>query len=183
MNSIYKMQVSNTDTTPLVSNINVTDIRDDINSAITLCSLDDQGIAYEQISKKQSTGNTEIDHFDLILYPFKRVLNQNAVSENNYNDSFKLDTTAIHGIKNQLEDFKTVAHKIDGPRNNGDIAAIMLYLKLQAYITTTKKVNPIQEELILANIRSAIYRQFNMRNIDFGEQIPFDSILSFPETP
>jgi predicted nucleic acid-binding protein len=65
------------------------------------------------------------------------------VSENNYNDSFKLDTTAIRGIKNQLEDFKTIAHKIDGPRNNSDIAAIMLYLKLQAYITTTKKVNAI----------------------------------------
>jgi hypothetical protein len=46
MNKIYELVTSYTDTTPLVSNSIVSDIRDDINRSVTICSFDDCGINY-----------------------------------------------------------------------------------------------------------------------------------------
>ena len=50
MNKIYDLTVSDIDTTPLVSNIVVSDIRDDLNKAVTICSFDDFGISYKDTS-------------------------------------------------------------------------------------------------------------------------------------
>ena len=53
MNKIYQLTMSQTDTTPLVSNIIVSDIRDDINKAFTLCTFGSHGIEYKNTARNE----------------------------------------------------------------------------------------------------------------------------------
>ena len=50
MNKIYQLTESDTDTTPLVSNIIVSDIRDDINRSTPVCTFNEYGICYTDVS-------------------------------------------------------------------------------------------------------------------------------------
>lgn len=173
MNRIYQLTMSDTDTTPLVSNIIVSDIRDDINKSTVLCSFNEYGISYSDVSLPDNP----IEHFDLMLYPFKTIyLN----TKDDYKNSFKYNAENFSRIRYDLETDKTIAHEFKLPAQS-DIVAIKNYLRLKAKITTNKKVRSEEEATILKNIYSAIYSNFNSRNIDFGEEIPYDSILEVIE--
>lgn len=172
MNKIYSL-LDDTNTHPLVSNIIVSDIRDDINNAITICTFNDFGISYLN-TPRVVAGKNKINTFDLVLYPFKKVYD--ITSKKDYNNSFKYSEEELENIKWAIEDYKTIAHNITSPQSE-DIVCIKNYLKLNAKITTTYKVNAAEELLILTAIRSALFERFNMRELDFGEEIPFDDIL------
>ena len=193
MNKIYQMTVSTTDTTPLVSNVIVSDIRDDINRAIELCSFNEFGICYVDQSLTNAEQHTYIDkddpsktatvieyvdkinHFDLILYPFHIYNNLNTAKD--FLNSFKYSAENKTEIIANLDDNKAISHNIVSP-DGGEIACIKIYLKLKATITTTKKVNSTEEKSILSAIKSALFNEFNMRKIDFGEELVFDSIYN-----
>lgn len=176
MNKIYQLLESD-DVTPLVSNIIVSDIRDDINKMYTLCTFDEFGIKYEDTPI--NSGNTSaISHFDLVVYPFKTVRGYNTAAE--YQNSFSYTTENINEITTDLKDYKTISHRFVKP-DSTDIVCIKNYLKLKAGITTTTKVNAAEQQIILAAIYTALYKNFNMRKIDFGEELPRDSILEVIE--
>ena len=174
MNKIYNLYNEETNV-PIVSNVIVSDIRDDINRAHVLCSFNEYGITYIDKANPSTVSDT-INNFELLLYPFKTVYGVNNSSEYEY--SFKIDKTVVDPlIKPGIEEAKTISHEIRTP-DDSEIACIKNYLKLNARITTTYKVNAIEEESILKNIYANIYKNFNMRQMDFGEDIPYDSILS-----
>lgn len=182
MNKIYNLYNEETNV-PIVSNVIVSDIRDDINRAHVLCSFNEYGITYIDKANTVITGSgdkakeeKEINNFELLLYPFKTIYGVNNSSE--YESSFRIDKTVVDPlIKPGIEEAKTISHEIITPEDS-EIACIKNYLKLNARITTTYKVNAIEEESILKNIYTNIYKNFNMRQMDFGEDIPYDSILS-----
>lgn len=174
MNKIYNLYNEETNV-PIVSNVIVSDIRDDINRAHVLCSFNEYGITYIDKANPSTVSDT-INNFELLLYPFKTVYGVNNSSE--YEASFRIDKTVVDPlIKPGIEEAKTISHEIRTPEGT-EIACIKNYLKLNARITTTYKVNTIEEESILKNIYTNIYKNFNMRQMDFGEDIPYDSILS-----
>lgn len=174
MNKIYNLYNEETNV-PIVSNVIVSDIRDDINRAHVLCSFNEYGITYIDKANPSTVSDT-INNFELLLYPFKTIYGVNNSSEYEY--SFKIDKTVVDPlIKPGIEEAKTISHEIITPEDS-EIACIKNYLKLNARITTTYKVNTIEEESILKNIYTNIYKNFNMRQMDFGEDIPYDSILS-----
>jgi hypothetical protein len=209
MNKIYQLTVSDVDTTPLVSNIIVSDIRDDINKSITICSFNEFGIKYldeplynttsttyynENDTDKQypvtiKTNEPKINNFDLILYPFKTIYNLGTKTE--HDNSFKYDNSNYDKIVEELNDYKTISHSFNLPikdteytnstgkykSNTSDIVLIKNYLKLSAKLTTVQKVNEAEQKEIKKNIKTAIYNSFNLRKLDFGEEIPFDNIL------
>lgn len=196
MNKIYQMVESDTDTTPLVSNIIVSDIRDDINRSTPVCTFNEYGICYKDMSLldsevislplkdtgeivEVSSDKAKISHFDLIFYPFKTVYGLNNKTE--YKNSFNYSAENVEKIKADLGSNKTIAHNIMQPvvgKDDSDIACIKNYLKLKAKVTTTKKVTLIEEAEILNNIYKAIYTNFNARQLEFGEEIPYDTLLS-----
>jgi len=178
MNKIYQMVTSDTDTTPLVSNIIVSDIRDDINKAVTLCTFSEYGMCYQNIAKEAENANKEIvpliNSFDLVLYPFKTYFNLGK--KDDYLNSFKYTAINNYEIKANLAANKTIAHNIIEP-DSTDIACIKNYVRLNAKIVTIRKVNSIEEQLILNNVYKALYAEFNMRMLEFGEQIPMEVML------
>lgn len=260
MNKVYTMLDSNGK--PYLSNALVTDIRNDLNKAITICSCDDAGIFYKEtplVLKANSTVTNEntkpvfdtnawylgsadglkltnktnlingdssnldltksgevsinkdgywviiqngtsyntklyayyevdkpaIDHFDLILYPFKSYTQiKNNVEDIGkvYDASFAYSDISINEVINKLKDSKvnTIAHNIKTPEV-GDIISINNYLRLNATIATNNKITVEEGTLINENIKVALANAFNMHELDFGEEIPFDSIVEVIE--
>jgi hypothetical protein len=115
-----------------------------------------------------------MNHFDLVLYPFKTV--QGLNTKNEYDGSFKYDNSNYREISSELEVYKTISHKLNLPKKD-EIICIKNYLRLNAKITTMTKVDKIEWQVILDNIKAAIYKAFNLRQLDFSEEIPFDDIL------
>ena len=232
INKIYQMTSDDNSNVNLVSNVIVSDIRDDINKAVTLCTFGNYGIEYVNqarsfdylnsvgeestfpsrpedeviqgydighiikvgpnakgyyeyyqceydtaTSKKKLTKiNTEkLSHFDLVLYPFKNVYGLNNQKE--YVNSFKYTDENLLDIKAGLEESKTISHRFVTPEDF-DLACIKNYYKLNAKIITTRKVNYTEQTAILKNIYAALYKNFNLRKVDFGEEIDYDEILS-----
>ena len=212
MNKIY--QLTDDLENPLVSNIIVSDIRDDINRAVTLCEFENNGIVYVDKSLNKTselittlrqfinnidtstvqtiTGSgvgvdtaksflqeklnePQLDHFDLMLYPFKTIYTN--FSKTNYKKSFTYSSENNNLIIAKLADLKTIAHQYQSPYDD-EIVCIKNYLKLDAKITTTTKINDAEQLVILNNIYTALYTKFNSRELDFGEEIPFDSIYN-----
>ena len=125
------------------------------------------------------TKENKIEHFDLVLYPFKTVYGLNNKTE--YKNSFKYTAENLEKIRADLALNKTIAHNIVQPvvgQDDEDIACIKNYLKLKARVTTTKKVTHIEEAEILNNIYTAVYTNFNARQVDFGEEIPYETLVS-----
>lgn len=181
MNKIYQLTKSDTDTTPLVSNAIVSDIRDDINNSYCLCSFNDYGICYSNKAFKRTIDGVDstINNFDLILYPFKTLYNLNTKSE--YENTFKYSGENFQRILVDIENNKTIAHNIMLPKSD-DIFCIKNYIQLKANITTVKRVTYTEEADILENIKTAIYKNFNNRMLDFGEEIPEDTIKEVIKT-
>ncbi len=257
MNKIYTMVSS--ENRPYVSNILVTDIRNDINRAITICSCDDSGICYREKplvdripssyykpifninqwhigsvespivinednknvyikENKQNkfglnspglvtagpegtwvitqgdksftttlstleTSESLIDHFDLVFYPFKtynQITSNVKDIEALYDGSFKYSETHLDVIKARLAENKTIAHNITKPKI-GDILSINNYLRLNTFIATTQKITVEEGTFIIDKIKIALANAFNMHELDFGEEIPFERILSVIE--
>ena len=171
MNKIYQMTESDTNTTPLVSNVIVSDIRDDINKATPVSTFNEYGVGYKNVSRPAPNS---IEPFDLVIYPFKTIYGLNNKTE--YKNSFKFGAENLQKIQAELELNKTIAHNITTPSND-ELACIKNYLKLKARITTTKKVTYTEEAELLNNIYKAIYANFNARKVDFGEEIPYETIV------
>lgn len=172
INYIYRL--TSDGTTPLVSNINVTDINSDINRAYTLCSFDKFGISYKNKSRKKDNNQDKISSFDLVLYPFKTIFGLNTKPE--YKKSFTYDDINVPEIKTSLEEIKTISHNICLPEND-ELVAIKNYLRLRAKITAIRKLNAVEQKDVLATVNKKLYESFNMHKVDFGEEIPYDSIL------
>lgn len=185
MNKIYSLTSSSTNG-PAVSNILVTDIRNDLNKAITLCSCNEYGIYYIEKSLQDNSDKDLITHFDLMLYPYKTYTQVGSGADymtQAYNNSFCYDgSSSTQGIITRgLENSQTISHNIRYP-SKGDIVSIKNYLRLDAIIATSMRVSAIESETIIDNIKTALIKAFNARNLDFGEEIPFESILSVIES-
>lgn len=283
MNKIYSMV--NDENRPYVSNVLVTDIRNDLNRSITICTADDSGIfykekpLYEEVEVSRQVNGTidstkpvfnvnenatdskwhlgssdglklfktsfltdhkdfkpleagevssssdgywcitqtikeadgenpaetktfktllrstavmtatesqpAIDHFDLVLYPFK---SYNQVKSNVkdiravYDSSFSYTTSSFEDIRARLtsNQLSTIAHAFKQPRK-GDILSINNYLRLNALISTNTKLTVEESAFIVDKIKIDLANAFNMRELDFGEEIPFDDILAVIE--
>ena len=162
MNKIY--QLYDELDVPVVSNIIVSDIRDDINRTVQLCSFNEYGINYADLPI--NLGTDTLSNFDLIIYPFKTVYGLNTKTE--YRNSFTCDFEKNNLIEYGLSKNKAISHNLINP-NPDEIACIKNYLKLTAKITTTTKVNIVAQKNILETIYKAIYANFNARQLDFGE--------------
>lgn len=173
MNKIYQMTKSYVDTNPLVSNIIVSDIRDDINRAYTLVSFSEQGLEMERLAKQDAAGDNRIEYFDLMLYPFQATLGQ---TQKDFEDSFKYTSEPISTITAGLDDNKTIAHRFRNP-DALDISCIKVYFQISARLTTTSKISYLESLEVQQAAHQALYKEFNMRNLSFGDELPYDTIL------
>lgn len=153
----------------LVSNVQVADRRTDINYSNNLITFDQLGAHF--VSNED---RTKITPFDIVVYPLNNI-NDNYDNLSYYN-SFRRKTSSLSTLEQSLEEVKTISHDLMMPATN-DVFLYKNYYILNANITTVNKVTAAESKSVVDNVKSALYRKFNAREIDYGYEIPFDTIL------
>lgn len=175
-NAIYNLVNPNNNKTPLVSNIQCADIRDHLTRSVNVITYNDYGVTSLDLPIDGNNGTPLINNFDLYLYPLGNYYSY--YDDKNYKKSFRPDFTNLSLIEGEIEGYKTLSHNIQIPdAKTGETYCYKAYYDLRARITTTYKVNTLEEANILAHIYDSLYENFNSRKVDWGEEIPFDSIL------
>ena len=202
--AIYKMVFDEKlNNNPIVSNCQVSDIRSDINFANNVVKYGNLGTYYEDVAeteqkeitaKLKSSGeetqvyieSPKISDYDLLLYPLNPIYN--SYNENTFVNSFTPlvdNTDSVATIKRQLLPYKTISHKIkqvsDIDNSGNNIYLYKNLYKLNAKVITQNKVNTFEQEEIRQNIFKALYENFNPRHLEYGEEIPYDRLLSVME--
>ena len=203
-NAIYNMVVDEKlDNTPLVSNCQVSDIRDELNYAKMVANYGTLGTVYNNVADEIPTKakiydpDTEtvsdgyamlprINDFDLLVYPLTPI--KNAYTKTTYEKSFKplvgQTQDILFTLKDKLDDYKTISHKIktvNSIKQKDEEQPLYLYknyYKLKAKIITNNKVNNFEITQIKNNIYEALYKNFNPRNSEYGQEIPYDTLLN-----
>lgn len=166
-----------------VSNIQVADRRSDINYALNVVEYDDYGSTV-----KSESAIRGINANELCLYPLKPLTNNtytglkyvdNSGKEifvtGGYDDAYR-PLNNVTPIKNRLEDSKTISHDYKELKTN-DLYYIKDNYELSAVISTSYKVNVLEQLDIKYNIKNALISEFNSRTLDWGEEIPFDKLI------
>lgn len=170
-NAIYKMKDSD-DIYYLVSNVQVADRRTDLNNSTNIVTYSSYGKEYYNTTRLNGT-SPKINAYDLVLYPLASI---KTYSIDNFKESFTPLNSYYHSqIENTLEDSGCISHNYNYPEKS-DIYALKNYYKVQAYITTINKVTKTEGASILANINKALIETFNAREVDFGYEIPFQTL-------
>ena len=160
----------------LVSAVNVTDARTDPYYSTKLFTRDQSGVSYYTTSL---TDFGRANPYDLILHGTLPV-NQNIISLSLYNRTYNsLTDSNVYDITQELNTVKSINHNITTPKNNlSQINFIEADYILKSNITTKYKVNIEEQKDIIKNIKSALFNDFNASKVDFGEELPYTSLLN-----
>lgn len=173
-NAIYNHE--NTDTTHLVSAVQVGDARTDINGVTQILKRDSSGVSYYKYEVDPLTRG----YSDIVVHatiPINTTINTKVKYDNTYTPITESQCVAIDEA---IYENKAIVHKLSIPASD-ELNMIQNKYTLNANISTTYKVNEKEQENIISNILKALYEAFNARNVDFGEEIPYDSIVKVIE--
>ena len=159
----------------IVSNIVVADRRDDFNYSNNVLTYEPSGGTHI-IS---NTDPTNITAFDLCMYPLKPV--QANYNQATYEDTFKPLDIRFFDINDKLKTAKCLSHDQKELDAENDVYCFKNYYTLRCTITAKEKLDVLQQEDLLTNVKYALYKNFNARQVNFGQEVSYDTILSVIE--
>ena len=119
--------------------------------------------------------------YDLVIYAFKvlaltDINNQKTIAAD-YNLSFgPVTNTRLTEIENYIENVKCISHTYKYP-NSSDYLVFKNYAPIKVEIETYKKIEYKQTyDSIITNVYTALARNFNPRNIEFGIKLDEDKV-------
>ena len=185
-NAIYNLPNEN-NTNNLVSNVLVTDRTTDMNYSqkVIETNLDTN---YAKNYVKQNTNNEDImKSYDISLYLLKAP--SSMLSVDDYNESFEpeLDGTTKLLLENDIEELKSIQHNIyyipqiaENNNENDDelYFNIRNICRLTGTLTTYYKVSSQEATEIENNIVKKLITTYNARQIDFGNALDYDDLIS-----
>lgn len=177
---------------PMISNGAVADRTNDFNHALNVVSYDSVGQYTDFIP------SDDMSVADLTLYPLKPYQGQNYNPYNPsyvYNESFKplkfkvtntttsdptSETSTIYTdseeITTDLDDMKCIGHSFRDIKGD-EVCLFKTVAALDVQIFTYAKVNVIEQAEIRNNVVKALSDNFNARKLEYGYEIPYDTIL------
>lgn len=175
-NALYN-KISSQTSKNLVSNVQVSDRRDDINFSRNIITLNRDGIA-----KISLNDYTNITPFDLMVYALNPIVSDYNIQS--YKNSYQpASYQVLLEAKASLEENQTISHTLkdlinDFPTSaDGRIFLLKNMYTLNGKIITNSKVNKFEQQTILTNIKTALVKNFNSRELEYGYEIPFDSLI------
>lgn len=176
-NAIYNM-IDEVTNNYFVSNCQVTDRRTDINYNTPIRTYGAYGPMTVNNIATTGSGDPEITAYDLCLYPLRPL---SVPSIDGYNNSFNYLSDSLNLITNTLEDtngaYASYAHDYK-ELQAGDVILIKPKYPLSVKITTTSKVDSLEAAEVISNINRALVNAFNPRQLEYGYEIPYDSIYN-----
>lgn len=161
----------------VVSNCVVTDLRTDPSYSKVTFIRDQSGSSY--YDNVIVEGLNPAKYSNLIIHGTNPV-NQNIQTLNQYEKTYqKLNNENLIDINTVLEDVKTINHKLVLPNELPDeFNLIEADYTLKANISTKYKVNTTEQTQIINNIKQSLYNNFNANKVEFGEEIPYDTLVN-----
>lgn len=174
--SNYTNRYEDDESNKVVSNVVVTDLRTDPEYSKTLFLRDTTGSSYYKNKVVSST----LAPYNIIAHG-TTPLNQTIQSINQYEKTFgQITDVDIKNISNVISDVKTINHTLVKPADK-TLNLIEADYTLKAVISTKYKVNSTEQSAIIKNIKIALAQNFSADKLEFGEEIPFDSLLEVIE--
>ena len=160
---------------PYISNGVVSDRTCDINYTTKVVELTPQGTVTKLFLDKDSQNIPLMDAFDIGLYVLNPMV---SIYDKEYyfNKSFSAVTTQ-EGIQSKLQDYKVSSHEFLPIDENLPYVYKNFYT-LNGKIVTYHKVTDVQAQDIEDNVKKALFKKYNARNVDFGQPIDYDDIIS-----
>ena len=155
----------------IVSNIQVADRRTDFNYSNNIVTY----TAGNGVHTIYNTDDTDITPYDLCLYPLKPITTN--YTEDNYNASFTPLGSQFIESNPYLNEAKDISHDFKELDSQSDVYCFKNKYILDAKINTYDAVDYLQQREIIANVRDALYKNFNARMVEFGEEIPYEELL------
>lgn len=175
---------------PLVNNIQVSDRRIDSTFYQPVITYNEYGATTDYVYVHgKGANNTEpnkdtITPFDLVLYPLQQISTYSIYDKNgniqatNYDKSFKpSDAYVKTQLISEVRETQSVDHTYLMVNSN-EPYLYKNYYKLNVRVSTIDKVNDVERRIIINNIKQALFDNFNSRKLDYGEEIPIDTLYS-----
>ncbi len=165
---------------PLISNIQVSDRRIDTTFYQPILTYNEFGVTTEYNTITNSDRKS-ITPFDLVLYPLKRVNTYTTYDQNgnlradNYDATFKPASLNNVDLITLLQDVQSIDHTYLRVANNEPYLYKNKYT-LNIKVSTIDKVNEVERRTIINNIKQALFDNFNSRELDYGYEIPMDTL-------
>lgn len=160
---------------PYISNGVVSDRTCDINYTTKVIELTPEGTVTKLFLDKDSQNIPLMDAFDIGLYVLNPMV---SIYDKEYyfNKSFSAVTTQ-EGIQSKLQDYKVSSHEFLLIDENLPYVYKNFYT-LNGKIVTYHKVTDVQAQDIEDNVKKALFKKYNARNVDFGQPVDYDDIIS-----
>lgn len=168
----YESAIYNSDT---VSNAVVSDRTDDHNRSYRVKTFDINGKSESLVNlDPEDTTKTLMNAFNLVVYALDSVTGMN--NADNYNTTFRTKTDTIKLAQNSIEECKSIQHDWIDNSTQTPFLYKNLY-ELSGKILTYQKVSSIEAKEIEQNVQKALYKQYNSRNLNFGESLIYEDIV------
>ena len=162
----------------LVSNVVATDVRTDPEYTKTTFIRDKSGASYYK--SIITSAATALNYYNVILHGTYPV-SQEIQTLNQYEKTYQpLNDSNIEDIRNALSEVKTINHNLTKPEPE-KLNIIEADYTLKCNISTKYKVNSTEQKQIINNIKQALFLAFNARKVEFGEEIPYETIVEVLE--
>ena len=171
--SNYLNNYTNDSNNKIVSNVVATDIRTDPYYSTTVFTRNPDG-GTQSYYKTELKDTANAVSFYVTLHGFTPV-NKNIDTKLTYETTYSnITDTDIKNAETEIAEVKSIAQFLKKP---DDLNVILGNYKLNVNITPTYKVDLNEEQSIINNIKTALYENFNSQKLDFGQEIPYDSLV------
>ena len=163
----------------VVSNSFVCDRTDDVQDSYkALMNNDGQISYYTYVDEGGSPSAPLMSAFDLKLY----CLNYAGTPTNGtqYNETFLMlnpNSALLNKVKTLIEDVKSIQHDYKNIEED-KICYLINSFPLGIRIIPHSKVTALQARWIVANVVTALFKNFNAKEVNFGEAASYDKIYS-----
>lgn len=184
--SNYLNTYTDTINNKVVSNVVATDLRTDPQFSKKILLRDAAASSYFDVILSDSAQEHLYDITLRGFTPVNRTINTLALYNLTYSDLVSSDLVDIQDV---LSDVKSLTQSTILPLTTStwtdssiDIFTTILgKYKLSVNIIPKYKVSITEESDIINNVKEALYKNFNSQKLDFGQEIPYDSLVSVME--
>ncbi len=161
----------------VVSNCIVSDRSNDINFGFDVQTLSDLGESVDRVVTSEDGINPSLTAYDITLYLLDPM--SNIYTESTFNYSFRPDISLSSEVISELEDLKTVEHDyIYDFEYKADNYIFVNQFDIDCRISTYNKLATSEAKELIENVKTAIYKAFNARQMAFGKEVDFDKLYN-----
>lgn len=159
----------------LVSNVQVTDVRTDPEYSKEIKSRDSYGNTYYIHQLANESDNKSLNLVLHGLTPINTTINSNTIYNSTYYPLSDSDLSNINA-NSDLDSVKTLIHNFVLPDSN-TLNYIEARYKLQCNVVLKSNLSSSEQLEVLQNIRQTLYTNYNSTKVDFGEELPYDTLI------